>query len=85
MTIKHLLPSIKQRLNDINIQHLFSIINESSFELAFYKTYSILGQRSAHVDILSKRSARSSLCKLKLGAQNLANEKGRYLNLPHEE
>ena len=65
MTIKHLLPSIKQRLNDINIQHHFSIVNEFS-KLAFYKTYSILGQRSAYVDILSKRSARSSLCKLKV-------------------
>ena len=84
VTIKHLLPSIKQRLNDVNFQHNFSIINESS-KLAFYKTYIFLGQRSAYVDILSKRSARSSLCKLKLSAHNLAIEQGRYINLPHEE
>ena len=50
MTIKHLIPSIRQRLNGINIHHHFSIINESS-KLAFYKTYSILGQMSAYVDI----------------------------------
>ena len=61
-----------------------SKIHDSS-KLKFYQQFHNPNQRSPYVDVLSNRLERSSLCKIRLSAHNLAIEKGRYLGLATDE
>ncbi|XP_063418062.1 uncharacterized protein LOC134700624 [Mytilus trossulus] len=83
-SIKQYLPSIKQRVIDQCTQDQSSKIHDSS-KLKFYQQFHNSKQRSSYVDVLSNRLERSSLCKIRLSAHNLAIEKGRYLGLATDE
>ncbi|CAC5368664.1 unnamed protein product [Mytilus coruscus] len=80
-SIKQYLPSIKQRVIDQCTQDQSSKIYNSS-KLKFYQQFHNSNQRSSYVDVLSNKLERSSLCKIRLSAHNLAIEKGRHLGLP---
>ncbi|CAC5395572.1 unnamed protein product [Mytilus coruscus] len=83
-SIKQYLPSIKQRVIDQCTQDQSSKIYNSSKQ-KFYQQFHNSNQRSSYVDVLSNKLERSSLCKIRLSAHNLAIEKGRHLGLPTNE
>ncbi|CAC5377056.1 unnamed protein product [Mytilus coruscus] len=72
---KQYLPSIKQRVIDQCMQDQSSKIYNSS-KLKFYQQFHNSNQCSSYVDVLSNKLERSSLCKIRLSAYNLAIEKG---------
>lgn len=75
-TIQHFLPNIKQRIIDQCIQEQSSKIFSSEKLSFFQKLY--MRKRSPYVDILRKRSERSSISRIRLSAHKLAIESGRY-------
>ena len=77
-TIKRLFGFIKQRIIDQGIQEQHANISASP-KLTFFQNVYIMNERAAYVDALRNRSDRSSLCKLRVSAHNLAIERGRYL------
>ncbi|XP_062582329.1 uncharacterized protein LOC134244070 [Saccostrea cucullata] len=82
-SIQHLLPNIKQRIIDQCTQEQTSKIFGSEKLDLFKKVYS--GKRSPYVDLLKKRSERSSLSKIRLSAHKLAIESGRYISTSRNE
>lgn len=74
--VQQFLPNIKQRIIDQCIQEQSSKIFGSE-KLSFYqKLY--MRKRSPYVDILRKRSERSSISRIRLSAHKLAIDSGRY-------
>ena len=84
LTIKPLFGFIKQRLTDQGFQEQHANISESPTLIFFQSVYKI-NERAGYVDALKNRSDRSSLCKLRVSAHNLAIERGRYLKMPRDQ
>ena len=82
-TIKHLLATIKLRINDQALQGQTSTISGSS-KLLFFRNY-FNYQRCPYVDILMNKSERSYISKIRLSSHNLAIEKGRHLSIPIDQ
>ena len=78
LTIKPLFGFIKQRLIDQGFQEQHANISASP-KLTFFQSVYKMSERAGYVDALTNRSDRSSLCKLRVSAHNLAIERGRYL------
>ena len=71
--VKH----IQQRIHDVAVQEQDSVIPNSP-KLDFYKNIYKIQTRAHYVDIISCRSDRSILAKLRVSAHKLTIEKGRY-------
>ena len=78
--VKH----IQQRIHDVAIQEQDSVILNST-KLEFYKNMYKIQTRAHYVDIISCRSDRSILAKLRVSAhKQLTIEKGRYTGIPRQ-
>ena len=80
-----LLACIKQRIKDIFIQDQSSHILNSNKLIFYQNIYKNNYIRSKYVDILYRKTDRSTLCKIRLSAHNLEIEKGRQLSIPTNE
>ena len=80
--IKHILGSIKQRIEDQASQLQQSSILNSS-KLCFFRN-NCNGQRPPYVDLLSNKSDRANISRLRLCSHNLAIETGRHHSIPVE-
>ena len=82
MTLIHV-KHIQQRIHDVAIQEQDSVILNSTkldFDTNIYK----IQTRAQYVDIISCRSDRSILAKLRVSAHKLTIEKGRYTGIPRQ-
>ena len=76
--------SIKQRINDIQLQEQNMRLRNSKKLNILMKLYRA-GIRPYYVDILKNKNERAMLSKLRISAHKLAIEGGRYLNIPKPE
>ena len=76
--------SIKQRINDIQLQEQNMRLKNSKKLNILMKLYRA-GIRPCYVDILKNKNERAMLSKLRICAHKLAIEGGRYLNIPKHE
>ena len=77
--VKH----IQQRIHDVVIQEQDSVMLNST-KLAFYKNIYKIQTRAHYVDIISCRSDRSILAKLRVRAHKLTIEKGIHIGIPRQ-
>ena len=76
--------SIKQRINDIQLQEQNMRLKNSKKLNILMKLYRA-GIRPYYVDILKNKNERAMLSKLRISAYKLAIEGGRYLIIPKHE
>ena len=76
--------SIKQRINDIQMQEPNMVLKNSKKLNILMKLYRA-GIRPFYVDILKIKNERAMISKLRICAHKLAIEGGSYLNIPKHE
>ena len=76
--------SIKQRINDIQLQEQNMRLKNSKKLNILMKLYRA-GIRPYYVDNLKNKNERAMLSKLRISAHKLAIEGGRFLNIPKHE
>ena len=83
-SLKSVINMLSQRINDQILQYQNSKISVSN-KLAFFRNVYEMNSRAAYVDILTNRSDRSAIAKLRLSAHNLEIEKGRHIGVVHND